>query len=210
MLKLNLRQPVLEYPADSDIELESARRLLVLISADIAYSAVTGRIWQLAHSTESNVLLLGLCIDPVEEAGLRRELITMASLLQDGRITVETKVEIGTNWLGTVKTLAKAEDMVVCFAEQRIGLLRRPLHQLLESNLNTSVYILSGLIPEKSTPHKLLQVSAWLGCLAIIIAFSLFQSKVVQLQEGWAQSVLLILSLVPEFGLIWLWNSLFG
>ena len=210
MLKLNIRQPVLEYPAGSDVDLESARRLLVLIPVDMDHSAATRRIWQLANSVRSNVLLLGLCTDPADEPRLRRELITMASLLHDGRIAVETKIEIGTNWLSTVKTLSKADDMIVCFAEQRTGLLRRPLSQILESNLNTTLYILPGLIPEKNRPNKLFQISAWLGSLVIIMAFGLLQSKVVQLQDGWVQSILLILSLAPEFWLIWVWNSLIG
>ena len=208
MLKLDLRQTVLESAASSDVDLESVRCLLVLIPADIDHSAATRRIWQLANSVRSNVLLFGLCTDPADEPRLRRELITMASLLHDGRIAVETKVEIGTNWLSTVKTLSKADDMIVCFAEQRTGLLRRPVSQILESNLNTTVYILSGLIPEKTKPNKLFQISAWLGSLVIIMAFTLLQSQVVQLQDGWVQSVLLILSLIPEFWLIWVWNGL--
>jgi hypothetical protein len=46
--------------------------------------------------------------------------------------------------------------------------------------------------------------------MAIIIGFGVLQARVVQLPEGWLQSVLLILSIIPEFWLIWVWNSLFG
>jgi hypothetical protein len=72
------------------------------------------------------------------------------------------------------------------------------------------VYIISGITPQKPKPNRFLHISAWLGSIAIIISFGVLQAKVVQLPEGWLQSVLLILSIVPEFWLIWVWNSLFN
>lgn len=208
-MKLDLIPPSLTYAADSIVE-ESARRLIVLVPTGIDYSAATRRIRELTNSTGMNIRLLGLCKDAAEESDLRRELITMASLLQDGKTVVETKVDVGANWLDVVKTNYSAEDMLVCFAEQRTGLLRRPLSQILGSNFKATVYIVSGLTPQSSRPNRLLQVGAWLGSIAIILGFGLLQAQIVQLPEGWLQSVLLVLSIVPEFWLIWIWNSLFG
>jgi hypothetical protein len=210
MIKFDTSPVCLTSPTKSHKDLESANRLVVLVPMDIDYSAATRRIWELANATGMNIHLLGLCKDALEESGLRRELITMASLLQDGKIAAEAKVESGTNWLDVVRTNYKADDMLVCFAEQRTGLLRRPLRRILESNFKATVYIISDLTPQKSKPDRLLQISAWLGSMAIIIGFGVLQARVVQLPEGWLQSVLLILSIIPEFWLIWVWNSLFG
>jgi hypothetical protein len=192
------------------MDLGSGHRLIVLVPANINSSAATRRIWKLAHATGMHVQLLGLCKDTTEEPGCRRELITMASLLQDGQLSVETKVDIGTNWMDIVKSNYEAGDMIVCFAEQSTGLLRRPLSQVLESDFKATVYILSGLTQQKPKSNRPSQISTWLGFIGIIIGFGILQAKIIQLPEGWLQNVLLILSLIPEFWLIYVWNSRFG
>ena len=208
MNKLDINPTTLTYTVHPGVDATHA--LLVLVPTTIDYSAATRRIWELANATGMNVQLLGLCKDAAEESGLRRELITMASLLQDGKIAAEVKIDIGTNWLDVVKYNAKANDMLVCFAEQRTGLLRRPLSQILQSNLKATVYIISGLTPQKTKPNRLLQISAWLGSSAIILSFGALQANLVRLPEGWLQSTWLILSIIPEFLLLWFWNGLFG
>src|SRR5688572_6714012 len=137
MAKLNVYPP-LTNPADiqSDISAypsaqgnapDPERRLVVLVPADSDYTTATRRIWELAVATGSSVLLLSLCKDRAEEPSLRRQLVTMSALVRDGRISTEANVEIGTNWLHFVKANYQAGDMIVCFAEQRAGLLHRPL-----------------------------------------------------------------------------------
>lgn len=209
MSKLDLHPTPLSYSIQPDMDPACVGRLIVLIPAGTDYSAVTRRIWELANTTSMNVQLLGLCEDAAEESGLRRQLVTLASLLQDGKIAAKANVEIGTNWLEVVKTHYKTDDVLVCFAEQRTGLLRRPLSQILESNFRATVYIISGLTSYTSKPNRLLQISAWLGSIVIIIGFGVLQANVIQFPAGWLQSILLILSIVPEFWLIWFWNSLF-
>jgi hypothetical protein len=209
MIKFEIQPTVLEY-TDSNMDVACVRRLIVLIPTDIDYSAATRTIWELANATSMHVQLLGLCKDTTEEPRFRRELITMVSLLQGGKISAEAKVNIGTNWLDIVKTNYRANDMIVCFAGQRTGILRRPLSQILESNFKATVYILSERTPQKPQSNRLLQISAWLGSIGLIIGFGILQAKVVQLPEGWLQSSLLILSIIPEFWLIWAWNSLLG
>jgi hypothetical protein len=222
MNKLNLHPPSPTLPGEVQINApafardplykrpERERRFIVLIPTDFDPSAATRRIWELAHATGMHVRLLGLCKDAAQEPGLHRELITMASLLQDGKVTVETKVNIGTSWMEIVSTNYEAGDVLVCFAEQQTGLLRKPLSQILEANFKATIYVLSGLAPQKSKSSSFPQIIAWLGCLGIILGFGILQTKIVQLPEDWLQSTLLILSIIPEFGLIWIWNSLFG
>lgn len=192
------------------VGVESTPCLLILVPSETDYSAATQRIWELAHATNMHVLLIALCQDPSEEPGLRRRLVTLASLLQHGNVAVETKVIVGTNWVAAVKNHYEAGDRIVCFAEQRTGLLQRPLSQILESNIKAPLHILSGLTPPKSKSSRLSQISSWLGFLVIIIGFGLLQTKVIQLSGSSLQSILLILSILPEFWLIWVWNSLFG
>jgi len=48
---------------------------------------------------------------------------------------------------------------------------------------------------------------AWAGFLGIMIGFFVLQINIVQVSKGGLQSILLILSIIPEFWLIWVLNS---
>jgi hypothetical protein len=199
-------------PQSVSIGTEQGRRLLVLVPADVDYSGMTRQIWELAKATAStNVQLLSLCRDVLEEPGLRRGLATMCALIQEGGVPVEAKVEIGTSWVDTIKRNHQTGDLVVCFAEQRTGILQRPLSQILQSNLNVRVYILSGLGSQNLPQAKWFpQIMAWTGSVGIIVGSFLLQIRIASLPPDWAQTTLLIFSVIGEIWLIWIWNNLFS
>ena len=189
-------------------------RLIVLVpDADLDYAAATRRVWELANELGAHIQFIGLCKDVAKEPSLHRQLITMSALsalVGGDEVSTEAKVEIGTNWVDVVKRNSQTGDMIVCFEEQRAGLLHRPLSQILEASLNFPVYILSGLYPQKSKSNWLSQVIVWSGFIGIIICFGILQVKIVQLPKDWFQNVLFILSIIPEFWLILVWNNLFS
>jgi hypothetical protein len=189
---------------------EPARRLIVLVpDLESDYIPAIRRIWELANAQRAHVQFLGLCKDARQELSLRRVLAIMSTMVQDGKVSTEAKVEIGTSWVDIVKRNYQTGDMIVCFAEQRVGLLHRPLSQILESNLNFPVYILSGLYPQKYKSYWIAQVVVWSGSLGIIISFCILQVKIDQLPKDWFQNALFMFSLLPELWLIWVWNGLF-
>ena len=193
---------------DSHTELQLTSRLIVLVPSNSDYTLVVRRVWEVAHTLGCHILFLTLCTDAAREPSLRRQLITMSAMLQDGKICTDVRVEVGTNWVNAVRSNLQAEDMIVCFAEQRTGVLHRPLSQILQSNVHASIYILSGLYAEHlSQLNWRSQLLPWVGSMAIIIGFGILQANVVRLPETWVQNVFLILSIIPEFWLIWLWNS---
>ncbi|HLO32990.1 MAG TPA: hypothetical protein VK249_27845 [Anaerolineales bacterium] len=188
-----------------------AGRLITLIPADSDYALGMKQIWKLATTTGMPIQLISLCKDLSQEPSVRRGLVTMSALIRDGRVCAEAKVEIGTNWVDVVKHNYQSGDTIVCFAEQRAGLLHRPLSQILQADLNMPVYILSGLIPQNPTRSNWLpQIMMWLGSLGIIVGSSLLQIRITSLSQDWAQTTLLILSVIGEAWLIWVWNSLFS
>ena len=190
---------------------ERAGRLIVLVpDIEADYIPAIGKIWELANSQHARVLLLSLYKDTTQELGLRRGLITLCAIVQAGRVLAEVKVEMGTNWVSVVKRNYQKGDLIVCFAEQRAGLLHKPLSQILQSNLKIPVYILSGLQLSKPKSKWLFQVMAWAGFLGIIAGFFVLQIRIDQISEGGIQNILLILSIIPEFWLILVWNGLFG
>ncbi len=190
-------------------DLAPTRRLIVLVpDADLDYAAASRRVWNLAGEMESHILFIGLCKDAAEEPGLRRQLITMAAMVQDREVSAETYIETGTNWITIVKRNYQPGDLVVCFAKQRAGLLQKPLSEILQSSLKIPVYIISGIFFEKPGLNWRSQLTLWAGYAGIVIAFCLLQIRIVQLPRDGFQSVLLLLSILPEFWLIWVWNNL--
>jgi|SRR5215216_149100 len=215
MNRLDFPLPSFTHPANVGsedaihlLDLEPSSRLVVLISADSDYSAATRRIWELANATNLTVQLLGLCREPSQEPALRRGLVTMSALIEDAKVSVETEVLIGTNWVEAVRRRYRTGDMVVCMADQQVGMGRRPLSEILESNLRVPVYVLSTLQPPQPRSTWLTQLIAWSGFIGIVLGFFLLQVKVTQLPQDWSQTALLILLLIPEFWLIRVWNNL--
>ena len=190
---------------------EPAHRLIVLVPTDSDYTDATRRVWELAHVQGAHVLFIGLCKDAAQEPGLRRQLVTMSAMVQDPKVSAEAKVEIGTNWVGIVKTHYQAGDMIVCSAEQRAGLLHKPLSQILEANLNTSVYVISGLHRTNNQRSSWLSTfTVWAGSIGLILGFFWLQTRITQLPQDWAHTAMLYLSVFVELGLVWGWNSLFS
>jgi len=185
-------------------------RLIVLVPAGgSAYIVETRRLWELANVSGMSIQFLGLCRHANQAPSLRRELITLSALIQFGRVTTEVIIEFGTNWLDAVKHNYKAGDVIVCFSEQSSGLSHKPLNKILESNLKAPVYLLSGLRIQKPDVNLLSQIAVWSGSIGIIVGFGILQINIVQLSNVWLQNVLFILSILPEYWLIWVWNSLF-
>ena len=210
MNKLDLHPTSLTYAAHPPANLESVRRFVVLVPKDMEYSAATRRIWELANASGVHyVQLLGLCKNAAEEPGLRRGLVAMTLLLQDGRIFVETNIDIGTSWVEAVKSYQQAGDMIVCCAEQRAGLLHRPLSQILQSDLDMPFYILTGLYsPNDLRSNWLSRAAAWMGSIAIIAGFFVLQTQITLLTDS-TQTILMLLSTAMEVWSIWFWNSFF-
>ena len=228
MAILDSHPPSLTYPAAAQADLESVGRLIVLFpSSESENPKLSRRIWEIARSFGLNVLLLSLCSNYSEEALLRRKLVTLAAIIKDGIVSTEIKIERGNDWVGQVKNIWRPGDVLACFAGQRIGLMRKPLDQVLRlvlpapepqgemsevkgSSLKAPIYILSEYQPRiNSGSHLLLQASPWLGSFAIIGGFLWAEMKIVQLPHDWAHTTLLYACIFVEIALIWLWNSFF-
>ena len=165
-------------------------------------------MWELANTTGAHVKLLGLFNDETQEPSLRRRLVTMCAIVNYGSVSAETEVAFGKDWVDAVKSRWQAGDIVVCFAEQRAGLLQRPLSQILQSDLDIPLYILSGLYPQNdSSSSWLARAAAWIGSIAIIAGFFVLQTRI-SLLTDWSQTILMLLSTAVEVWAIWIWNSL--
>jgi len=210
MNKLTYEHQPLSLPIASQSDLEPACRLIVLIpSLEADLTAVTHRVWELANATGAHIKFLGLCSDMVQELSLRRRLATMTAIVNYDNVSAEAEVISGRDWVEAVKSRWQAGDMVVCCAEQRTGLLQKPLSQILQSDLDVPLYILSGLYPQNDSHSDwLAQAVAWIGFIAIITGFFMLQVKIDHFAKDWT-IVLQVLTAAIELWLIWAWNNLF-
>jgi len=185
----------------------ATRRLIVLVSqSDWDDPELPGRIWNLATSRGSAVLLLGLSPEAAQEPRARRQLITMAAAIQDTRIMAGIQLEVGHDWVGRVRSVWQPGDLVVCTAA---GLRQRSLSQLLSSSLQFPVHVLTDLrAAPDSRPGLLRHVVSWGGALSIIGGFLWLQIALSQPPRDAGQTLLLALTVLAEVGLLWIWNSL--
>jgi hypothetical protein len=214
MKKLDVIPPAFVITPASLPDPQPASRLIVLVPEFEADASILARkIQDVAKALESRIQLIGLSKDATHEPGVRRRLVTLSALVETSTIFVESKVEIGNNWLAALKPHWHHGDVVVCFAEQPSGFGNtQPLHQLLQSNLNATVYVLSGIQIQKehSRPNWLSNALAWTGSIGIILVFFWLQVSLSQPAQNGLQTALLYGSLFAEAGSIWAWNNLFS
>lgn len=209
MNKLDENPPALRLSPASFSDLQPARRLIVLVpESEVDVALTAQKIWELANALESRVQFLGLSKDAAHEPGIRRQLVTLSAMVGDENISVESKIEIGNNWLTVVKPGLQEGDVIVCFSGQRAGLSRRPLNQILESNLKATIFVISSF-QRIERSNWILNAMAWAGSIGAILAFSLLQIKLIQAPVNGMYTAMLYISLFAEVGSIWGWNSLF-
>jgi hypothetical protein len=203
-------------------EVIDQRLVVIMLEAD-EEAVLASRILVLAGTRYQHVLLLGVCPDPLRQTELRRKLVTIAAFLRQQRLpaeshlsqslqslSVEITIERGRDWIERIKTVLQPDDEVACYDAQNVGRQPKPLCDILSSELEFPIYVLSDLRPSGPARQQLLsQATSWLGSIAAIGAFFLLQARIAAVVQGWAQSCLLLVTLFAEVSIVWIWNSLF-
>jgi hypothetical protein len=212
MNKLDISPHTFTLSPASHADPSPAPRLIVLFpTSETDTPDLEHRIWEIARSLNLNVLLLGLTTDFAEEAQLRRKLITMAAVIKDPNVSTDILIEHGNDWVRQVRKIWQTGDVVACYAGQKVGLMRKPLDQILRSDLEATIYFLSDYKPTANPNSTFIsQAASWVGSLAIIGGFLWAEVWIVQLPQDWAHTALIYVCVLVEFALIYLWNSLFA
>src|SRR5688572_8848450 len=117
---LDTKQKLSDLNSASLPDLKPGRRLIVLVPTfDFNPAILANRVWELAKSTSSSILLLGLVNEAESESKVRRDLATLSAMLNDSQIFTETEISFRKDWLDAVKSNLRLGDLVVCSAEQR-------------------------------------------------------------------------------------------
>ena len=208
MLKLSTKHQPLAVSYTSHSGLDSAHRLLVLVSGpDADLTAATGRIWKLANGTRAHVRFLGLCSDATEEPGLKRILITQSALLNSDGVSADSEVIAGKDYIHAVTSRTQRGDMFVCWNEPT-GFLHKKVNTILESKADIPVYILSGYRSKNGFDIGWLpSLAAWIGSIAIILAFFWLQVQIAHVLGALTMALQLV-SVALEIWLLMAWNKL--
>lgn len=197
---------------DSDGDtLPAAERLLVLVPFPLGDEpGLAQRIWGLASPRRLKVLYLGLCANPETEPRARRQLASLAAMTRDDWSRVDTRLEVGSDWIKTTRAVFQTGDLIVCHAEQQLAsrARRQSLGNALAAALEAPVCLLSGFcseLPEKE-PGGAGRVFSWAIPIAIILAFFVLQMRIEMLTKDWAHAVLLVISVAAEYALVALWS----
>lgn len=210
MIKTNEKQQDASVSGPYSAEIPPGRHLVVLISSsDVDFVSDARRIRELAQTSGYRIRLIGLCNDLTQEMSLKRTLISMAAVLNQGSMIADSRVLIGGDWLKTLKLQLHPSDMLVCWEEARTGVFEKPLAQLVRSQLNVPLYILSPSRQTGSRANLAISALTWAGFIAIIVGFFLLQVKIYQWTNDGAIT-LELLTTAAEFWLIWVWNRLFS
>jgi hypothetical protein len=211
MNKLVVDSTEFDLAPASHSDLERAHRLIVLFpSSEPEGPDLENRIWELARSMHLDVLIISLTHDYDEEEQLRRKLITMAAMIKDPFVATDILIEHGYDWVGQVKKIWRAGDVVACYQNHKVGILRKPLDQILRSSLNVPVHILAEIQPVQNLkPIWLSRLIFWLGAMGTISSFFWAEVQLINLPQDWAHSALVYVCVFVELALLAVWNSLF-
>ena len=204
------------------------KRLIVLVPDEGANGVDLARkVWALAAPCELQVVLL--CLLGVEdhhdgigrdnesrESAARLRLATLASLVRDDHINVETSVVLSRKWVGAIRQLCQPGDIVLCCVEQTVPTTasgRQPMHQVLSWVLEVPVFVLTGLYGEPRpqddrAPSPLSRVLFWSVVLGIVAVFFFVQVQVNHQAVGLIRVLLLVCSAFVELGVIALWSAI--
>lgn len=209
----------LEMPAG-----RNAQRLVVMIREAEDEALLASRILGLAEPRGLDILLVGIAPDPSTEATMRRKLVTIAAFLngQSPRSGaslrhalparhIDIQVQHGRDWAGGIRALVQPGDTIACYSDETVGILERPLSDILASTLNMPIYTFTGLQGQQHNRQSTLaQAASWVSSIASIGGFLALQARIVTVVQGTLQTVLLLVTVLAEVGIIWGWNALFG
>ena len=188
----------------------SAGRMIVLVpSQDMDDAALEGTLARLASSEDQAVVFLGLCENHEEEAQLRRRLVRLTGE-PTRRGPRQYRILHGMSWSGAMDAVRQEGDVIV-FPYRDLPWAQPPFVRSAPGlALNTSTLLPQAARP--AFPRSLVGLTGllldWATPLLIVMGFFFLQTRALdQVSAGTGHSLLMILSVMVEIGLLWRWEQ---
>jgi hypothetical protein len=184
----------------------SRRLVVVLPDAATDIFALSKKLWNLAAPDRRQVLLLVKPNSAGDETQSRINLATLASLIRDSHVAVQTQWVEGMSLNRAVRQAVKPDDILVCFEEHNVSSLlkKNKLADLLARQTQIPVYTLKGAVPETTHPlfTHLTSLASLAFCMGVLIAFFALEAWIDQSTAGTLQTVFELLAAFSEVWII--------
>ena len=203
-----LKKPLLEQ----DNPFFPLRLIILVPTRNLDTLKLAGLISYVVRQHKSNLLFLSVVEDSNEESYANEYMADLIELTSRLPVQVERKIVYSENWITVVKGIWQVGDVVICPTEQSIAVNGKciPLGITLSQESEIPVLMFTGYYHELPLhPRTLVAEIKWWSIALMIGALSTcLQVWILQSIKGWSNPVLLCLSIVMEFSLIWIWNRI--
>jgi hypothetical protein len=184
------------------------RRLVILVpDLELDEQELSSKIWQLAAPGSLEVLFLSLATSPELEAYLRLRLSSLTSLTRDEQVRSSFEFSPERTWLAAAAEVWRPGDLLVCYRSQLGKSQRngRGLGARLTESLGAPLYVINSLKTGPSQRQLRLRSEwiAWSAFLFTLAAFGWVQVRINQSFAGNLWAVLMMGSVLVEFGILW-------
>jgi hypothetical protein len=146
-----------------------------------------------------------------QELVLRRQLTSIAAMVNSAGIYTETEYIFGSDWIGAVQSRSQPGDMVACLANHRIERSNRSVSDILQANIDLPIYILSSSYIRKNASRSWRsQFLFWSFSIATLIGFFLLQARLNRVTSGGLETALMLADTTLMLFTLWVWNNLFS
>ncbi len=162
-----------------------------------------------------SLLFLAMVTDPDQELTIHRQLAFLVNTARSPILQVGSRLVTNGTWIEAVKEVWREGDLIICLEDhkvrqylvQSIGLGRK-----IFATLHVPILILQDIhiLSQSSFQNAVREVVSWLLFILTILFFTLLQIQIDQANTGWQGNVLLCLTLIMEYYVIWKINAFFN
>ena len=164
----------------------------------------------IVHQHKSDLLFLSVVEDSNEEFYANEYVADLIELTSRLPVQVERIIVCSENWITVVKRIWQVGDVVICPTEQSITVNGKciPLGIALSQESDMPVLMFTGYYHELPLHPRtrVAEIKWWSIALMIVALSTCLQGWIPRSIKGWSNPVLLCLSIVIEFSLIWIRN----
>jgi hypothetical protein len=213
---LQLQPQIKGQSEAATVDFTGINRLVVLLPDQEAdENKLSRQIYALAQDHRLDVLLVSLVNDPGNEYRALRRMTSLAAIIRDTWVDVETQVLFGHNWIKAIKPILKPGDLIICSEGQTTShhlVQRKPLASTLVTTLHRPVHIIPNYFEAEPSlwPGWIKRLPYWIGVAVILVGFFFIETDVSHAIRDWAGQLTLLLMVLVEAGIIFGWTLVAG
>ena len=190
------------------------RRLIVLLPpCELDEIGLASKIWRLGKGQEIAVLILFIVDNTRDESRMRWKSSALAALIRDEHIQVTTRLCSRKCWTSDLGKLLREDDLLVSIdvpAGSRAELTLDSTTMSLWPEPPGGVLTLANvaLVGDSISSNWFQPVFMWIVTLGVIAGFLELQVRLIRRFSPWPSLPFLIVSVIAETTLVWLWTSI--